>query len=65
MTLIAESLDLKKVLIKDNVINWQYPLAYHDRTQHRLPAEASQVQRQLNKIAVHADTNQMKAKPIQ
>ena len=56
----AESINLKKNLLPNPNQNPDRPLRYHDRTQHILPYQNSQLQTLLDDIKVYTDTNQMK-----
>ena len=56
----AESVNLKKNLLPNPNPNPEMPLRYHDRTQHILPHQNSQLQTLLDDIKVYTDTNQMK-----
>ena len=57
---LGEAIDLKKCLQCDTGNSLVKPLRYHDRTEHKLPQEKSQVQEQLNKISKYASDNEMK-----
>ena len=57
---LAEAINLKNALIVENEMNRERPLRYHDRTEHLLPAGASQVQQQLSDLQEYAEANSMK-----
>ena len=57
---VAESLNLKKQLIKNPDVNQPRPLDFHDRTEHILPESESRVQELLNTIVDYTDTHKMK-----
>ena len=57
---IAEAIELKKTLKKEDEQDLVRPLSFHDRTEHTLPPERSKVQDQLNEIVEYANRNEMK-----
>ena len=57
---LAEALDLKKCLVSDSENSFVKPLNYHNRTEHKLPPQQSQVQDQLHKLQEYAKVNEMK-----
>ena len=57
---VAESLNLKKQLIKNPDVSQPRPLDYHDRTEHVLPESESRVQELLNTIVDYTRTHKMK-----
>ena len=57
---LAEALDLKKCLVSYSEKSFVKPLNYHNRTEHKLPPQQSQVQNQHNKLQEYAKVNEMK-----
>ena len=57
---VAESLNLKKQLVKNPDMNQPRPLNFHDRTEHILPESESRVQELLNTIVDYTNTHKMK-----
>ena len=56
---LAQSLNLKNCLIPNPDPNPAHPLAYHDRTHHLLPADACELQEQLNNLEEYCRVNDM------
>ena len=57
---VAESLNLKKQLVKKPDPNPPRPLQFHDRTGHILPQGVSEVQMQLETIKTYSEDHQMR-----
>ena len=57
---IAESLNLKKLLIPNPDTNQPRPLEFHNRTEHILPISESKVQEQLKSIMEYTVSHKMK-----
>ena len=57
---VAESLNLKKQLVKKPDPNPPRPLQFHDRTGHILPQGVSVVQKQLEALKTYSDDHQMR-----
>ena len=60
---IAEAMKLKNVLHEDNNFSWKRPLNHHNRTEQILNQGDSQVQAQLNELAMYGNTYEMKINP--
>ena len=56
----AEAINLRDCLISNPDPNPLQPLAYHDRTQHVLPADKCQLQDQLDQLVDYCHINQMR-----
>ena len=57
---LAEAINLKEKLITNPDTNPPRPFTYHDRTNHRLPPGACQLQEQLDELQTYCQDNQMK-----
>ena len=57
---IAEAIKLKNVLHVENSLRWERPLKYYNRTEQVLNPCDSQVQTQLDELAIYANANEMK-----
>ena len=56
---LAQSLNLRNCLIENPNPNPARPLAYHDRTHYLLPADACELQEQLNNLEEYCRVNDM------
>ena len=56
---VAESINLKQCLRQSKDDELQRPLEFHDRTEHVLPTEHSQVQRALNDLKMYCKEKEM------
>ena len=57
---VAEALKLKDVLYVENQKELKIPLNYHERTEHMLKDECSEVEKQLKELEEYAISNEMK-----
>ena len=57
---LAEALNLKECLVPNPDTKQPYPLAYHDRTKHVLPAGANVMQIQLDRLVQYCTYNNMR-----
>ena len=57
---VAEALKLKDVLYVENEKELKRPLNYHERTEHKLKDDCSEVEKQLKELEEYAITNEMK-----
>ena len=57
---MAEALNLKDCLEPNPDPNMPFPLAFHDRTQHVLPDSKNEMQRQLDRMTLYCQENDMK-----
>ena len=57
---IAEALNLKNVLVVEREQSLKRPLNYHQRTEHKIVADSSQVEQKLKDRQEHARLNEMK-----
>ena len=56
---MAQAINLKECLITNPDPNPPRPLSYHDRTNHQLPAQSYQLQKQLQQLVKYSRDNQM------
>ena len=56
---LVQSLNLREKLISNPDPNPPRPLAYHDRTQHLLPAKSCELQDQLDRLVEYSQRCQM------
>ena len=56
---LAEAIDLKKALKKANEGSPEKPLAFHERTEHKLDREESKVSKELDKLLEYSKENEI------
>ena len=57
---LAEAVNLKKCLVRDESIEWIRPVEFHNRSEHKLPYHNSKVQLQLDSFVDYAEENEIK-----
>ena len=57
---LAEAIDLKKTLNKDNTNNYERPLNFHERTENKLDPVLSKVNKQMEDVVKYSIENEMK-----